>query len=398
MSFQGTKKLRNPDIGDQLMSLMESNRIREKEEMLKYEVTQLQSKAEKLKKRRDNLRKDLIRNVNVANKNDGPLPIIKLNHYLRDSQKLESQTTQDQNASELLDAFRRSQVMQAYAVCHGVTTKTVIANEDLALEKFESHARLAAYQFHPVSEKSGKVHGPFEIVLANNPSGDDSIVLFSYHFPEPVDPAFNPSPKPTLVTDRQRRFNRDETRKPVVPIEGLEWKFLGKKSRSANENENNANILSSDNSAIEKNRNSDCCVDLFVRSVSDHLSAYISRMEQVQELLPQNGATKAECGEVFNVKFSRDVTIVKFVLKLVDSSGADESGNEAEEDADDLLLRISLEYEADGRRPKQGCVKIKISGNQKNRYNQEELDSLNKQCDAFYSKRIAEGIKAAFVE
>ena len=45
-----------------------------------------------------------------------------------------------------------------------------------------------------------------------------------------------------------------------------------------------------------------------------------------------------------------------------------ESGGEGEENSDDLLLRISLEYDGDGRRPKRGCVKIKISGSGKDRY------------------------------
>ena len=166
-----------------------------------------------------------------------------------------------------------------------------------------------------------QIHGPFEIVLASRPSAEDSIVLFSYHFPEPVDPGFNPSSKPILVTDRQRKFNKDETKKAVVSVEDLECKFLRKQSKSPSEN--NTNILSLENSLIPKNRNQDCCVDLFVRSVAEHLSAYISRMDQVQELLPQNGATQADCGEVFNVLFSRDVTLVKFVLKLVDSNSRD---------------------------------------------------------------------------
>ena len=51
------------DIGDHLMSLSESNRMQEKETELKHEVIQLQSKAENLKKRREELKKDLIRNV-----------------------------------------------------------------------------------------------------------------------------------------------------------------------------------------------------------------------------------------------------------------------------------------------------------------------------------------------
>ena len=194
MSLQGNKKFVKQDIGDQLMSLLETNRILEEEQILKHEVAQLQSKAEKLEKRRENLKNDLIRNVNTNNNDSGgPLHLIKVRpqfindsttwsnneiyvspilvfswifsysfkfpqlNYLRDKKQLESQSTQDQNASELLDAFRRSQETQAWAICHGVTTKTGITHTGVALEEFEGHARLTSYQFHPVSEKSGKV-------------------------------------------------------------------------------------------------------------------------------------------------------------------------------------------------------------------------------------------------
>ena len=155
-------------------------------------------------------------------------------------------------------------------------------------------------------------------MLANKQDSGGSIVLFSYNFPEPGDPGFKPGAKPTLVTDRQRKLNRDETRKPVVPVEELELKYLCKKSRLNNDDD----AASENDSMLERDRNTDYSLDLFVRSVSDHLSAYISRMDQVQELLPKNGSTKADCGEVYNVRFSRDVRIVKFVLKLVDSNGA----------------------------------------------------------------------------
>ena len=57
------------DIGDHLMALLESDRNLEKEQKLKQEILQLQTRANKLKNRTDNLQKDLIRNIN-ANKND----------------------------------------------------------------------------------------------------------------------------------------------------------------------------------------------------------------------------------------------------------------------------------------------------------------------------------------
>ena len=79
-NVNGIKK-RKEDIGDHLMALFESNCEREKEEKLKQEVAQLQTQAESLKLRRDNLRKDIIRNVN-SNKNDstGILTPIKVRY------------------------------------------------------------------------------------------------------------------------------------------------------------------------------------------------------------------------------------------------------------------------------------------------------------------------------
>ena len=143
-------------------------------------------------------------------------------------------------------------------------------------------------------------------MLANKSSRQNSIVLFSYNIPEPGDASFKPASKPVLVTDRQRKHNMEPTKMPIVPIQELEEKYLRKSSRVNNE----------EGYTVETE------MDLFVRSVSDHLSAYISRMDQVQELLPKDGATKADCGEVFNVQYSRDIRNVKFLLKLVDGSGS----------------------------------------------------------------------------
>ena len=69
MSNIKSSRLVKKDIGDHLMSLLETDRIDQREKILKQEVTDLQTKADRLKKRRDNLRKDLIRNINT-NKND----------------------------------------------------------------------------------------------------------------------------------------------------------------------------------------------------------------------------------------------------------------------------------------------------------------------------------------
>ena len=48
--------------------------------------------------------------------------------------------------------------MQAYAICHGVTAKSSVTTDELSLGVLDGRARLASYQFHPVSDKSGKVN------------------------------------------------------------------------------------------------------------------------------------------------------------------------------------------------------------------------------------------------
>ena len=72
---------KNPklDVGDHLMALLESDRMHEKEQKFKQEIAQLQNQANRLKQRRDNLRNDLRRNINI-NKNDsrGQLQPIKV--------------------------------------------------------------------------------------------------------------------------------------------------------------------------------------------------------------------------------------------------------------------------------------------------------------------------------
>jgi len=367
------------DIGDHLMALLESDRNQEKEQKLKQEILQLQTRANKLKNRTDNLQKDLIRNIN-ANKNDsrGQMQPIKISKYVEHEDHSKSQNSNEVDSKDILDSFRRSQVMQAYAICQGITAQSSSAIRSNSMATFSQNARLASYQFHPVSEKSGKIHGPFDIVLANKSKNENSIILFSYNLPEPGDATFKIAPKATLMTDRQKKINREESKKPVIPIDDLEEEYLKSKSKLREEK-------------------SDIRIDEFVRSVSDHISAYVSRMDQVQELLPKNGADKPECGEVYNVQYSRDVTKVTFILKIVDGSGSNGSTTD-ENEGDELLLTVSLKYEKDGRRPKPGCVSIRFSGSQKERYTKEDLETLENQCEVFYTETISNGIKAAFVE
>ena len=79
MDVRTSNKLTKQDVGDHLMSLLESDRMEEREQKLKQKIAQLQNKAHKLKERRDNLKNDIKRNINI-NKNDsrGQLHPIKV--------------------------------------------------------------------------------------------------------------------------------------------------------------------------------------------------------------------------------------------------------------------------------------------------------------------------------
>lgn len=82
MALRPSDKCTKKDVGDHLMSLLESDRMQEREQELKQEIAQLQNKAHKLKERRDNLKNDLKRNINI-NKNDsrGQLHPIKVSSF-----------------------------------------------------------------------------------------------------------------------------------------------------------------------------------------------------------------------------------------------------------------------------------------------------------------------------
>ena len=167
-----------------------------------------------------------------------------------------------------------------------------------------------------------QIHGPFEIVLANKyNSGKESIVIFSYNFPEVGDPNFKPSAKTVLFTDRQRKLDRDETRKPAIPIEQLEKKYLSR----------NKSLQNEENPSTSQSSKPDISLDLFISSISNHLAAYVCRMDQVQELIPKDDS-RNEFSEVYDVKFSRDLRLVTFTLKIVDGDATNGKFNQVYEE------------------------------------------------------------------
>ena len=72
-----------------------------------------------------------------------------------------------------------------------------------------------------------------------------------------------------------------------------------------------------ENPSTSQSSKPDISLDLFISSISNHLAAYVCRMDQVQELIPKD-ESKNEFSEVYDVKFSRDLRLVTFTLKIVD--------------------------------------------------------------------------------
>ena len=79
----------------------------------------------------------------------------------------------------------------------------------------------------------------------------------------------------------------------------------------------NKSLQNEENPSTSQSSKPDISLDLFISSISNHLAAYVCRMDQVQELIPKD-ESRNEFSEVYDVKFSRDLRLVTFTLKIVD--------------------------------------------------------------------------------
>ena len=68
--------------------------------------------------------------------------------------------------------------MQAYAICQGITAQSSSAIRSNSMATFSQNARLASYQFHPVSEKSGKVDDLITAFLLLKTSDNNPNITF----------------------------------------------------------------------------------------------------------------------------------------------------------------------------------------------------------------------------
>ena len=82
---------------------------------------------------------------------------MQLSNYIENEGSSNSQGNDEVNSREILDSFKRRQEMQAYAICQGVTARSNV-NHNHSIKSYRQNARHMSYQFHPVSEKSGKVN------------------------------------------------------------------------------------------------------------------------------------------------------------------------------------------------------------------------------------------------
>ena len=134
-------------------------------------------------------------------------------------------------------------------------------------------------------------------------------------------------------------------------------------------------LLSSDDEKDQR-------IDLFGQSVSALLSAYVRRMCQVAEMI------RRFPDEVDTVDASRAVDRVSFVLRL-----------QVEEDAEEneLKFHVTLRYDQDKIRPRQGSLRLKLLGGEGEDNMDDKLkESLEEQCMEFYTRDLADAIDVAF--
>ena len=82
---------------------------------------------------------------------------MQLSNYVENEDRSNSQGNDEVNSREILESFKRRQEMQAYAICQGVTARSNV-NHNHSIGSHRHNTRHMSYQFHPVSEKSGKVN------------------------------------------------------------------------------------------------------------------------------------------------------------------------------------------------------------------------------------------------
>jgi len=122
-------------------------------------------------------------------------------------------------------------------------------------------------------------------------------------------------------------------------------------------------------------------VDKFIKAVKKHLSAYISRYNQLAML-----SEKFVKNQVHGIEYNGDLTEIKFALGIGDAN------------SDGFNLHLALQYEHGEQRPKKETLKMKLSGQQDNYYlDSDGMAEIKNQITYFYAYPIVEAIQHAFL-
>lgn len=121
-------------------------------------------------------------------------------------------------------------------------------------------------------------------------------------------------------------------------------------------------------------------VDKFIKAVKKHLSAYISRYNQLALL-----SEKFDKKQVHGIEYNIDLTEIKFALLIGDAN------------SDSFNLHLALQYEHGEQRPKKETLKMKLSGQQNNYLDSDGMAEIKNQITYFYAYPIVEAIQHAFL-
>ncbi|TRY74926.1 hypothetical protein TCAL_14614 [Tigriopus californicus] len=129
----------------------------------------------------------------------------------------------------------------------------------------------------------------------------------------------------------------------------------------------------------------------FGRSISRLLTAYVSRMDQVERM-------KREISEdIVKIRPVKDYTVLSFYLKIEVS---DETGmaelNETTDPSQKMTIKVKMTYDPASHRPQRDSVVIG-GGRSSTDLSDEDLAILKEQCIVFYDKDLVDAVKEAFM-
>jgi len=120
----------------------------------------------------------------------------------------------------------------------------------------------------------------------------------------------------------------------------------------------------------------------FIRKVKKGLDGYLSRFEQLANL-----PNIYKDHDIKDFKYNFNLTEITLVMSIGDDIRDDKE--------DDIVLNLSLLYKHEQSRP--DCLKVKLSGKEKNNVDSEALEELKSQCHVFYTFALDVAIGKAFM-